>query len=154
MQLPWCAGDSTTNPAPDQSPAAQTRHDERSTLMPSILVVDDEPGICSMVEEMLTDEGYRVRTATSGAAALALCAQEIPRLLLCDQMMPGMTGEELCRQLRMDPRYATMRMILMSAASETSIRASHQVDAFLKKPFHIDRLVLLIGDVLHTDPRS
>jgi len=67
---------------------------------PSVLVVDDEPQIRSMLSQYLTRRGYQVRVAQDGPAALAKVAEILPQFVIMDMYMPGMTGLELLRELR------------------------------------------------------
>ena len=116
--------------------------------MACILVVDDEATILSMIEDTLTDEGYVVTAVSSGTAALTWLTQHAADLLLCDQMMPGMLGAELCRQIQATPAWATMRIIMMSAAGEGTIGDTCHYDHFLRKPFTLDQLSAAITTVL------
>ena len=66
----------------------------------SILVVDDEPQVRSLLSKFLTGRGYQVRVAPDGPTALAMVAEEHPRFIILDMYMPGMNGLELLRELR------------------------------------------------------
>ena len=66
----------------------------------SILVVDDEPQIRSLLSQYLSRKGYRVRVAPDGPTALTMVAKEQPRFIILDMYMPGMNGLELLRELR------------------------------------------------------
>src|SRR5437867_4561011 len=66
----------------------------------SILVVDDEPVIRALRSNFLTQQGYRVRAAPDGPAALALAREEPPQLVILDIYMPEMNGVQVCRRLR------------------------------------------------------
>lgn len=66
----------------------------------SILVVDDESQIRSMLSQFLTQRGYRVRVAQDAPTALAMAEKELPRFVILDLYMPGMNGLELLRELR------------------------------------------------------
>jgi class 3 adenylate cyclase len=88
------------------------------SLRASILVVDDTPANLAVMSELLRDE-YRVRVATSGERALQMVASEAPPdLILLDVMMPGMTGYEVCRQLKADPSTRHIPIIFCSALNE------------------------------------
>ena len=65
-----------------------------------VLVVDDEAEIVEIMRDYLEADGFRVRTATDGASALALLAEEAIDCLLLDVMMPGASGFDVCRQIR------------------------------------------------------
>jgi DNA-binding response OmpR family regulator len=66
----------------------------------SILVVDDEPQIRSMLSQFLTMRGYRVRVAQDGPTAMAMVTEELPNFVILDMYMPGMNGLELLRRIR------------------------------------------------------
>lgn len=82
-----------------------------------ILVVDDTPDNLSLISGVLK-ETYKVKVATSGERALAICAARAPALILLDIMMPEMDGIECLRHLREDPRYSQMPIIMMTALSD------------------------------------
>ena len=67
---------------------------------PTVLVVDDEPALASLLSLLLGDEGYEVRCAHDGEAALAEAARRPPDVVVTDLMMPGMGGAEPARRLR------------------------------------------------------
>lgn len=114
-------------------------------MLSPILVIDDEAPIVAMIEEVLHDEGYDVITALSGERALALLATVQPALILCDVMMPGIDGIGLCQQLQADPRWASIPVILISAAKEAdALAAACDYAAFLSKPFTLDALLEVI----------
>ncbi|MDA0244775.1 MAG: response regulator [Chloroflexi bacterium] len=68
--------------------------------MAKILVVDDEMELVQLCRIVLEDAGYKVAGAYNGSQALRVVGEDIPQLILLDVMMPGMTGIEVCRQLR------------------------------------------------------
>lgn len=69
---------------------------------PALLLVDDEPANLHVLKHILQDD-YRLLFARDGQRALELAAAERPQLILLDVMMPGMTGHEVCAQLKSDP---------------------------------------------------
>lgn len=70
------------------------------TQEPKILVVDDEPSLVDLCLLVLQQAGYTVRGAVSGRQALQMVNEEMPDLILLDVMMPGMSGIEVCKQIR------------------------------------------------------
>ncbi|MDI1475071.1 response regulator [Polyangium sp. y55x31] len=112
--------------------------------MKTILLVDDELAIVDTVAEVLAWEGYRVVTAPNGKEGLALVASERPDLALVDFMMPVMDGVQMLRALRADPAYATLPVVLITAAPRAlpaDVRASTPV---LAKPFDVQSLLRVI----------
>ncbi len=71
-----------------------------ATSNPLVLVVDDEPRMCDVIERILKQEGYKVITALDGMAALQLVKEKGPDVILLDLMMPGIDGREVCRRVR------------------------------------------------------
>src|SRR5687767_10085132 len=80
-----------------------------------VLVVDDEANIVNLVVELLQDEGYTVRSALNGEAALAAIAQQPPAMILLDMYMPQMTGVMLWEQLQ-DQGISDIPVVLMTAS--------------------------------------
>jgi putative two-component system response regulator len=84
-----------------------------------ILAVDDEPSNLQLLRQILQDR-YGMLYAKDGQRALELAQQERPDLILLDVMMPGMTGYEVCRQLKANPATAAIPVIFVTALAETS----------------------------------
>jgi putative two-component system response regulator len=84
-----------------------------------ILAVDDEPSNLQLLRQILQDQ-YGMLYAKDGQRALELAQQELPDLILLDVMMPGMTGYEVCRQLKATPATAAIPVIFVTALAETS----------------------------------
>ena len=89
-----------------------------------MLVVDDDPLNCRLLEGYLRSEGYRVRKAEDGPTALRLAEDLVPDVVLLDVMMPGMTGLEVCRALKSRPATRLTQVMLVTALGGTT----HQVE--------------------------
>ena len=104
---------------------------------PVVLIVDDEPSARATLEALLHPEGYTLRFAESAEAALTLIQQEPPDTILMDLMMPGMDGLEACEQIRANPLWRHIPIILVTALdSKEDLRrglASGATD-FISKP--------------------
>lgn len=110
--------------------------------MKTILIIDDDPHIGSVLEEALQAEGYGVLRAYSGTEAKLLLSREKPDLILLDLMLPGLSGEELL------PELAGFPVIVMSAKADID----HKVELleggavdYVTKPFALRELVARIG---------
>jgi CheY-like chemotaxis protein/DNA-binding CsgD family transcriptional regulator len=110
----------------------------------TILVVDDAPDSLRFLTDTLEGEGYGVRIARDGAAALASLAAELPDLVLMDAVMPGIDGFETTRRIKADPALAAVPVIFMTGLSETE----HVVDGlaaggvdYVKKPIVLAELL-------------
>jgi len=103
-----------------------------------ILVVDDEPQIRRVVRSMLASRGYDVVEASNGEDALKLVRSEKYDLVLLDNTMPGITGIEVCREIRVD---SEIIIVMMSAGNEVGIQALRAgANDYLKKPFGVSEL--------------
>ncbi|WP_439645881.1 response regulator [Methylobacillus glycogenes] len=92
-------------------------------LPPRILIVDDEPFNLKVLKKILQDD-YRLSFAKNGPDALELVAKDQPDLILLDVMMPGMTGLEVCKQLKADPSTQAIPVIFVTALSDETDEAA------------------------------
>lgn len=115
--------------------------------MPSaarILFVDDDEGIRQFVDMALSDEGYQVRTANDGAAALKLIPEYDPELIVTDMRMPGMDGWAFVRAYRQLPDPHVPVVVVTAARDAAASAREVDADAYLGKPFHLDDLLDLV----------
>jgi DNA-binding response OmpR family regulator len=106
--------------------------------MANILVVDDDPDICALLEFKLTSGGHQVAVEHDGEAALAALDQMPVDLVLLDWMMPRMGGLEVCLALRGDERYAQIPVLMLTAkAQESDVQRglAAGADDYILKPF-------------------
>jgi DNA-binding response OmpR family regulator len=110
----------------------------------SILVVEDDPDLLSLMEMILVEAGRRVRTAAEGGAALERAKEEMPALILLDMRMPGMNGWDFAREFR--ARHGAASPIVVVTAAENARRRAEEIgaDAWLAKPFDIDDVLALV----------
>ncbi len=111
-----------------------------------ILIVDDHREITDMVAEALLDEGYSVRVAHDGLAALREIDRRRPDLILLDVAMPLMSGEQVLARLR-DSAYARLPVILMTADRAPERLRALGADQLLRKPFDLGRLLQLVDSL-------
>ncbi|MES2442539.1 MAG: response regulator [Pseudomonadota bacterium] len=115
----------------------------------TILVVEDEDMVRAIAERALTRQGYTVRTAENGEAALELLETEArPDLLISDVVMPLMDGPTMARHVRV--KYPDLPILFMSGYAEEQLRKSIDLDnvAFLPKPFSVQQLAEATRDIL------
>lgn len=109
----------------------------------SVLIVDDEPGIVTALAMLLSGEGYDVRTATDGSAALAEVRRAPVDLIISDITMPILNGRAMIERLRQNGDATPV--ILMSAADRVQpITGIH----FVAKPFDVDHLLTMVERIL------
>jgi CheY-like chemotaxis protein len=116
---------------------------EQGLLQGNIMVVDDNPANLKLLEDMLHQHGYEVRSFPRGRLALAGADQEPPDLILLDINMPEMNGYEVCEQLKSSARLAGIPVIFLSALNETEDKVkgfrSGGVD-YISKPFQFEEV--------------
>jgi DNA-binding response OmpR family regulator len=106
--------------------------------MATVLLAEDDADIRFLVTLKLTQAGYLVRGFGDGLSAAADAREHPPDLAILDTMMPGMSGLEVCRELRKDPATAKIPVIILTAlAHEADIRAglAAGADDYIVKPF-------------------
>jgi two-component system cell cycle sensor histidine kinase/response regulator CckA len=123
-----------------------TRSSERT-----ILVVEDQPEVLSLLADALQMEGYRVLTAAHPALGLALGDEHAEKidLVLTDVVMPGMNGPEMAKRLVF--RHPSLRVLYLSGHDRETLRplsVPEDGPAFLKKPFTMDALVKRVSGAL------
>ena len=115
-----------------------------------ILVVDDEPKLCHLIEELLKLEGYRVDVSISNMEALQMIKENKYQMLITDLKMPGIDGLELIQKAReLNPEIRTI-IITGSETVETAVQSlKHEIDDDIKKPFSIVELKKVIKRTLY-----
>ena len=115
-------------------------------------MVEDDPDLLSLVEMILADAGYRVRTAAEGGAALARVAEEMPGLIFLDMRMPGMNGWEFAREFR--ARHGRAAPIVVVTAAENARARAEEIgaDGWLAKPFELDDVLRAAERHVHVPP--
>jgi CheY-like chemotaxis protein len=114
-----------------------------------VMIVEDDEQIRSTLAAVLRAEGYAVRVASDGRAALTMLrAGPAPRLILLDLMMPVMNGYELRTELAGDPAFASIPVAVLSAMVPLGAAARRDLGAFMTKPVNLDDLLALVERVL------
>jgi two-component system response regulator MprA len=106
-----------------------------------ILVVDDDPEILDMLTRGLKFEGYEVKTAADGDAAISTFRESAPDLVLLDVMMPGKDGLEVCRELRKLRDTPVLMLTAKDAVNDRVAGLDSGADDYIVKPFAFDELL-------------
>ena len=123
----------------------------KEKLLPSILVVEDEPAIQELLRVNLEDAGYSVRAVTDAEGALGEIRRALPDLVLLDWMLPGQSGLALARALRAEARTRELPIIMVTARGDEADRVAGLeawVDDYVTKPFSPRELKARIKAVL------
>jgi DNA-binding response OmpR family regulator len=124
----------------------------------TILIVDDEKRLVSLVESYLTQEGYRVKTAHNGQEALAVARSEKPDLIVLDVMMPEMDGYEFIRRHRAEHNTPIILLTARVDDEDKVVGLEVGADDYITKPFRPRELVARVRAVLRrageSEPRA
>ncbi len=118
---------------------------------PTILVVEDEAPLLTLLRYNLEKQGFRVEEAADGQEALLRVAEARPDLVLLDWMLPALSGIEVCRQLRRRPGTRDLPIIMVTARTEDqdAVRALDTgADDYIAKPFVMEALLARIRALL------
>jgi len=116
-----------------------------------ILAVDDDPHIVRLIQVSLERAGFHVRTALDGVEAMECIEAELPDLVICDVMMPRMSGFEVLRRLKSEPSTAAIPVVMLTARTgDTDVSDAWEcgADLYLSKPFDPSELVAFITRML------
>jgi two-component system phosphate regulon response regulator PhoB len=120
-------------------------------MKPYIIVAEDEDALSTLLTYNLEKEGYEVGMAIDGDEALMMISERMPDLLVCDWMMPKVSGIEVCRRLRSQGTTRNLPIVMLTARSEESDRIrglDTGADDYIVKPFSMIELVARIRAVL------
>ncbi len=121
-----------------------------------ILVVDDDPDLVDSVSRKLEDNNYRTSKAYDGVEAWTKIRQERPDLVLLDVMMPEKDGYQVCAELKKDPQFKDITVVLLTAVAENvkTTKYTHHdgkttlADDYIAKPIDLDKLVEMVRENL------
>ncbi len=110
----------------------------------SVLVVDDEPNIALSLEYLMKGQGFDVRVARDGEAALEALREATPNVVLLDVMMPKRDGYDVCQTVRATPEWRDVRIIMLTAkgrAIEQEKGLALGADDYITKPFSTQEVI-------------
>lgn len=114
-----------------------------------VLVVEDDPDLLFLVADVLAGEGFHVRTARDGLAALAdITDHGMPDLILLDIRMPRMDGLEFARELSRSHPVPAPLIVMTAAADPRPCATQVKAKAWLAKPFNIEDMITTVRRVL------
>ena len=117
------------------------------TVLPSVLIVDDQPFFTTMLRTVLEQQGFRVFVANSGPDGLKLAKKNPPEIIVLDIEMPGMDGFAVCEKLREDAALKNIPIVILTGTNnpklnEKAFKAGADITAM--KSLSAERLVNMI----------
>src|SRR5262245_2439764 len=119
--------------------------------VPRVLIAEDDPQSAELLEAYLAGSGYEIQIAADGHETLQKVQDWHPDLILLDVMMPRISGFQVCKQLRADPKTRTTAILMITALDQPSdVERAVEVgtDDFLTKPINKNELLLRVGALL------
>lgn len=120
----------------------------------TILIVEDEETLLRALEYSLSNEGYKVLTATDGAEGLALAQDSDPELLVLDIMLPTMDGLEICRAIRRDSKVPILFLTAKVDEVDKIVGLELGADDYMTKPFSMRELLARVKALLRRVGRA
>ncbi len=138
------------------SPEELLRHVSAIVEQPYIIVADDDPDVLEAVRTILESQPYQVATARDGEKCLEMVRKRKPDLLLLDLLMPRMDGFAVIRELRSEPAYADLPILVLTTVVEDASRRRYELEtgrdmavhAYLQKPVAPDQLLTRVAEAL------
>jgi CheY-like chemotaxis protein len=123
---------------------------------PHILVVDDDPDVLDGIITILESQPYRLTTARDGKQCMEAVAREVPDLLILDLLMPRMDGWGVIREMRSEPRYARVPIMVLTTVIEDASRRRYELETgmamdvqdYVQKPARPDELLRRVERLL------
>jgi DNA-binding response OmpR family regulator len=120
-------------------------------MNPTVLIVEDDPEVRSLVEYTLAKEKFKVHTAENGKQALQILETLTPDVITLDLMLPDLHGLDVCKKLRADPRFESVSVLMLTAldSMDDIVKGFDTgADDYLVKPFQLPELVARIKALL------
>jgi CheY-like chemotaxis protein len=129
---------------------------------PYILIVDDDPDILDNIITVLETQPYRLATARDGKKCLEMIGQEIPDLLILDLLMPRMDGWGVIREMRSEPRYAKVPIMVLTTVIEDASRRRYELETgmamevqeYIQKPVMPTELIRRVQNLLKLESHA
>ena len=118
---------------------------------PDVVIIDDDPMVGELSRDLLTDAGYSVTLVQDSLQAIPTIKAQMPRLIVTDIMMPGITGMDICKSVKSDPALKHIKIIVVSGKSyEVEKQRAFQfgADYFLQKPYNVETFSATVKTIL------
>lgn len=133
-------------------PAAESKPELLPEGASTVLVIDDDPTVCDLLQRFLSKEGFRVARASGGEEGLRLAKELRPTAITLDVLMPGMDGWAVLSALKADPALADIPVIMLTIVDDKNLGYALGASDYLTKPIDRDRLVAILNKHRREDP--
>ena len=126
---------------------------------PYILIVDDDPDILEGITTILETQSYRLATARDGERCLEMLSEQTPDLLILDLLMPRLDGWGVIREMRSEPRYAMIPIMVLTTVIEDASRRRYELETgmamdvqdYIQKPTRPADLIRRVDNLLKSN---
>ena len=134
----------------EQKSPGVSQSDTVTPVQPCVLLVEDDRSVRRYLEVTLQRSGYKVITASDGLEAMKLALSSEVDAVITDAIMPHLSGQELARFLRSNPKLAHLPVVLLTGQEKKQAAAAPDelIDAFLYKPVKADELTSCLASLL------
>ena len=118
---------------------------------PDVVIIDDDPMVGELSRDLLQDAGYSVTLVQDSLEAIPTIKAQMPRLIITDIMMPGITGMDICKSVKSDPSLKHIKIIVVSGKSydvEKQRAFQFGADFFLSKPYKMESFSSTVKSIL------
>jgi len=118
---------------------------------PDIIIIDDDPMVGELSRDLLTDEGYNVLLVQDSLEAIPKIKAIIPKLIITDIMMPGISGMDICKSVKSDPDLKHIKIIVVSGKSyqvEQQRALQFGADFFVQKPYNVETFSQTVKSIM------
>ena len=118
---------------------------------PRILLIDDSRFIGTLIESELEEKGFDVTVADTGRGGLDLAKLMTPDLIILDLILPDISGENVCKEIKRDPRLCDVPVVMLTAKDSDTDKVVGRVigaAAYIPKPFEVDKLIIEINKLI------
>ncbi len=122
----------------------------------NVLLVEDEVNITEAMRFLLSREGWQVTTHSDGATAMKVIREQEPDLVVLDYMLPGRSGLEILQDLRSEPEFNDLPVLMLTAKGQQRDREQAEragVSRFMTKPFSNAEVIAAVRDLIHASAK-
>lgn len=121
-------------------------------MQKKILIIDDDPAVFQVIKRTLGFKGYSVSISTDGEAAVKQIEKNTPDLVILDLMLPKISGEEVCRQIKANELTESIPIVMLTGKSCDADKVIGRLlgaNFYMTKPFDLHELLKKIAELLH-----
>ena len=116
-----------------------------------VLIIEDSPFLSRILESGFVKDGFEVSVCSDGESGLKAAKEEMPDLIILDLILPKLSGEDVCKEIRKDDKIKATPIIMLTAKDSEADKIIGRVigaDKYLPKPFDADKLIKEVRELI------